>query len=171
MELKKIGGNIWGERNYEYNVNDAIIIYITFQKNKEGAFIRFIVGLPGGNSNMTKKESEKYRLGIECEIGAMTGKYPDIIFINFYKRDAYFGDFYTEEGTLIKKMVIHNKRHHMFDGTAYYEVTSDAEQPGANSMETFISKDDAHKCTLSPDLISEKEKYEKLFLEIFEKLR
>ena len=89
----------------------------------------------------------------------------------FRSKDIHFGDFYTDEGQLIKKMVIHDEKHHLFDGTDYYEVTSDAACPGAYSTETFVSKDDAHKCTLSPDLISEKEKYEKLFLEIFETLR
>lgn len=171
MELKYVGGNILGEKRYEYQVNDNCIVYCTFQKNSEEAFINFTVGLPGGTSTMSKEESEKYRLGIEGDIGAFTGKRPYIIFINFYKKDASFGDFYTDEGKLIKKMVIHNKKHHIFDGTAYYEVTSDAEKPGAKSTETFVAKDESHMYAVPSELMAEKEKYEKIFLEIFEALR
>lgn len=171
MELNYVGMNIYKERRYECVINDKCIIYCTLMKNSEETVVDFVVGLPGGIYHMTEEEAEKYRLGIDGSIGAFTGKAVDCIYVNFSEKAADFGDFYTEEGTLIKKMLVYNKKHHMFDGTAYYEVTSDAEYPSAISTETFISKDDAHKCTLSPDLISEKEKYEKLFLEIFEKLR
>ncbi len=171
MELKYVGNNIYGQKRYEYPVNDNCIIYCTLMKSFNETVLECIVGLPGGKNDMTKQEAEKYRLGIECDVVALTKKHPNVISTNFYKKDAHFGDFYTEEGQLIKKMVIHEKKHHLFDGTGYYEVTSNTKCPSANSTETFVSKDEAHKFMLSPELISEKEKYEKIFLEIFEKLR
>lgn len=170
MELKYVGQTIWQERRYEYKVDDNCVIYCTFQKNDEEAYINFIVGLPGATSSMSKEDSAKYRLGIEGDIGAFTGEHPDRICINFYEKNAFFGDFYTAEGTPLKKMVIHNDKYHMFDGTAYYEVTSDANQVGSESTETFVSKDEAHKY-MPLEIISEKEKYEKIALEIFETLR
>lgn len=171
MDLKYVGCNIWGEQRFEYALNDTCVIYCKFQKNSKEAVADFIVGRPGGSATMSREESVAYRLGIEGDISASAGKHHDFISVNFYEKNAYFGDFYTDDGELIKKMVIHNKKFYMFDGTAYYEVTSDAKKVGHKSTETFVSKDESHMYSPAPEIMSEKDKYEKIFSEIFEALR
>lgn len=168
MEL--VGRTIWGESRYMHDVDEKCVIYCTLQKNKEEAVVDFVVGLPGGNAWMSREESKEYRLGIEGDVGAFSGKHPDRVLVNFYEKDAAFADFYTEDGQIIKKMVIHDHKFYVFDEDAYYEASSDAEHPGLESHETIISKDEKHKY-LHSDIISEKEKFAKTFLEMFESLR
>ena len=103
----------------------------------------------------------------EGDVGAFTGKHPDRVLVNFYEKDAAFADFYAEDGQIIKKMIIHDNKFYVFDEDAYYEASSDAERPGLESHETIISKDKY----LHSDIISEKEKFAKIFLEMFESLR
>lgn len=168
--MEFVGGTIWGESRYKHDVDEKCTIYCTFQKNKEEAVVDFVVGLPGGNVWMSREESKEYRLGIEGNVGAFTGKHPDIVLVDFYEKDASFADFYTEDGQLIKKMVIHDHKFYVFDEDAYYEASSDAERPGLKSHETIISKDEEHKY-LHSDIVLEKEKLAKTFLELFESLR
>lgn len=171
MELKYVSQTIYGTKKYQYIIDDKCVIYCEFFKNSTHAGAEFVVGLIGATEKMSHEEAKNYQLGIEGHVGAFTGKSIDIFNTTFQKYDADFADFYTDEGKLIKKMVIHNKKHHIFDGTAYYEVTSDAEKPGAKSTETFVAKDESHMYAVPSELMAEKEKYEKIFLEIFEALR
>lgn len=165
MEL--VGRTIWGESRYIHKVDEKCVIYCTLQKNKKEAIVEFVVGLSGGNAWMSREESKEYRLGIEGDVGAFTGKHPDRVLVNFYEKDAAFADFYAEDGQIIKKMIIHDNKFYVFDEDAYYEASSDAERPGLESHETIISKDKY----LHSDIISEKEKFAKIFLEMFESLR
>lgn len=168
--MEFVGTTIWGESRYLYAIDEKSTIYCTLKKNKEEAYVDFIVGLPGGNAWMSSEESKKYRLGIEGDIGAFTEKHPDRVLVNFYEKDAAFADFYTEDGQVIKKMVIHDNKFYVFDEDAYYEASSDAKNPGRESHETIISKDEEHKY-LHSEIIIEKEKLAKTFLEIFASLR
>ena len=168
--MEFVGRTIWGERRYQHEVDEKCTIYCTLQKNKEEAVVDFIVGLPGGKAWMSKEESNEYRLGIEGDVGAFTGKHPDRVLVNFYEKDVAFADFYTEDGQIIKKMISHDHKFYVFDEDAYYEASSDAEHPGLESHETIISKDKEHKY-LNSDIVIEKEKYAKTFLEMFESLR
>lgn len=168
--MEFVGRTIWGECRYQQEVDEKCAIYCTLQKNQQEAVVDFVVGLSGGNVWMSKEESKEYRLGIEGDVGAFTGKHPDRVLVNFYEKDAAFADFYTEDGQIIKKMVIHDHKFYVFDEDAYYEASSDAECPGLKSHETIISKDKEHKY-LNSDIVIEKEKYAKTFLEMFESLR
>lgn len=170
MKLKYVSQTIYGAKKYQCAIDDKCI-YCEFFKNSIHAGAEFVVGLFGGTATMSHKESRDYRLGIEGHVGAYTDKKIDIFDTAFKKYDAHFADFYTVEGELIKKLLRHNDKYYMFDGTAYYEVSSDSKQVGEKSTETFIAKDESHMYAVSPELISEKEKYEKIFSEIFETLR
>lgn len=138
MEL--VGRTIWGESRYIHNVDEKCVIYCTLQKNKEESLVDFVVGLPGGNAWMSKEKSKEYRLGIDGNVGAFTGKHPDRVFVNFYEKDAAFADFYTEDGQIIKKMVIHDNKFYMFDEDAYYEVSSDAKFRDGSLMKLLLVK-------------------------------
>ena len=107
--MEFVGRTIWGGCRYQQEVDEKCAIYCTLQKNQQEAVVDFIVGLPGGNAWMSKEESKEYRLGIEGDVGAFTGKHPDRVLVNFYEKDAAFADFYTEDGQIIKKMVIHDR--------------------------------------------------------------
>lgn len=168
--MKFVGRTIWGESKYQHDVDEKCVIYCTLLKNQHEAVVSFIVGLPGGNAQMSQEETKQYRLGIEGDVGGFTGKHANIVSVNFYEKDSNFADFFTEDGQITKKMVIHNDKFYMFDGNAYYEVSSDAQHPGFNSHEIFIGKDEEHKYPHS-DLLLEKEKFAKIFLELFESLR
>jgi len=168
MEFK--GKNIFGSSRYEKNVDDETTIYCEMMKNEQEAIANFVVGRPGGTATMSREESKDYRLGVEGDVFAWTGKHADRVLVNFYEKDACFADFYAEDGQVIKKMISHDDKYYMLDGDSYYEVVSDAERVGLESHETFISKDEEHKY-VHADLISEKEKFAKMFLEMFETLR
>lgn len=168
--MQLVGKTIYGESRYMHEINDKCVIYCTVQKTQAEAVVQFVVGLPGGTAWISQEESKKYRLGVEGKVSAWTGKHVDMILVNFYEKDVCFADFYTEDGQTIKKMLIHSDNYYMFDGEAYYEVSSDAKHPGLESHETFINKDKAH-AYLHSDIISEKEKFAKIFSEIFESLR
>lgn len=171
MEIKYVSQTAYGTRKYQCVIDDNKCVYFEFFLNSTHAGAEFVVGLIGGTEKMTHKESQNYRLGIEGHVGAYTGKKIDIFNTSFEKYDAVFADFYTVDGELIKKLVNHDDKFYMFDGTAYYEVTSDAKQIDEKSTETFVAKDESHMYAVPPELIAEKEKYEKIFSEIFETLR
>lgn len=107
------------------------------------------------------------RVGIEGSVGAFSGKKPYIVTIDF--GEISFADFYTEEGQLIKKMV-YDKKYYLFDGMGYYEVTSDSKLLDEKSHETFVGKEEKHKYSCDI-LINDKEKFSKVFLEMFEAIR
>ena len=81
MEL--VGRTIWGESRYIHKVDEKCVIYCTLQKNKKEAIVEFVVGLSGGNAWMSREESKEYLLGIEGDVGALTGKHPDRFLLNF----------------------------------------------------------------------------------------
>lgn len=168
MEL--VGRTIYGESRYLRTIDDKCVIYCTTRKTEKDHTSDFVVGIPGGNAWMEREEAKEYRLGIEGSVDAYTGKHADFVGVNFYEKDAYFADFYTEEGEIIKKMLIHNNKFYMFDGEHYYEVSSDADKPSTESHEVFICKDEEHEY-LQKDIISKKEKFSKIFLEMFESLQ
>lgn len=167
MELKYLGRNgLFGGTFFEYKLDEACSIYLEASKTKSIAEVKFVVGLPGWKPSMSKEETQAYSLGIFAEISGFNEEYPCDIFMDFPKSRTCFRDFFTDDGAIIKQLLYHEKLY-MFDKDAYYEATTDSERVGFDSHETFIDKDKSHGY-LPTELISEKEKYAKIFLEIFE---
>lgn len=155
--------SIWG--NWERKCGkefDGKDIHCEFHKMEPDENAEFVV--------TEKHEGHETRLGIEGYVGAFSGKKPDVVITDVGK--VSFADYYTEEGQIVKKLVCDNNKYYMFDfdKAAYYEVISDSEQPSSKSQETFVSKDDKHKYSCDI-LINDKEKFSKLFLEMFEAIR
>ncbi len=168
--MEFVGSTIWGSKKYQHKMDDNHVIYCTVTKDSKESVVEFVVGLPGGNSSMSSEEAANYRLGIEGEVAAWTGKHADTVLVNFAETDSSFADFYTENGETIKKIVSCDNKYYMADGNSYYEVTTDAKLVGLDSHEEFVCKDEEHKY-LHSNLISEKEKFAKIFLELFETVR
>ena len=134
MELKYMGSmNILGGYFYEYKLDDNCSIYLEAWKTDKMAEVKFIVGLPGWTPSMTKEETKAYGLGIAGEIGAISGRHPTEVFLEFYKSETLFKDFYTVEGAIVKKMLYHEKLY-MFDEDAYYEATTDCDRIDRKSV-------------------------------------
>lgn len=169
MDIKFVEGNIWGERRYIHQLENGNIVYITFAERENMAEASFVVGIAGGKSDMTGAESHKYRLGIQGDIITNIGEHPYFVNVEFTNNHENFADFYSEDGQIIKSLLIKYSKIFKKDGVAYYEVKSDKKEPGKESVETFIENREAHKCELT-EPIEKKEMYAKLFMTIFNEL-
>lgn len=167
--MEYVGRTIYDLR-YQHKLDEGHTIYCSVIKTSKDAVVDFVVGLPGGNGAMSREESNAYRLGIEGSVSAWAGKHVDMVMVNFAETDSSFADFYTDDGVLIKKIVACDNKYYMYDNDNYYEVTTDAKLVDQDSHETFIGRDEEHKY-LHSNLISEKEKFAKIFLELFETVR
>lgn len=168
--MEYVGRTILGEERYQHAISDNCTIYCNLIAFSGVTHADFIVGLPGATSWLSQEESKSFRLGIEGDVEAFTEKPAKRVTIAF-ENGAYFGDFYADNGTAIKKMLRYQKKIYMYDDGFYYEVTSDNKDCiGFKSHETFIGKDEEHKFQDS-DIVSQKEKFSNIFLEMFENIR
>ena len=168
-----IGRNIWGDRRYQRQVNKNTVVYMKMTKNSEEAVAEFVVGKPGGTSLMSEEETKKYRLGIEGQIGAYAGKRPDQVMIDIKEKGKVmaFGDFYTEEGEVIKNMLLCEKKIFKKDGDEYYEAVSNKEKVGLKSEETILGKDRTHRLKASKKLLRKHKYFANLFIKMFDEVR
>lgn len=169
--MEFINRTIYGENRYQHELNDGKILYIKFQKNSEEAVATFVLGLPGGTEQMTKEESQQYRLGIEGKVTTYIGEHPDFVNVQFNDPKANFGDFYNKDGQLIKKLIIADDKYFKEDVDGnYYEAESNEKHPWTTSIETFVENYKEHQYELSAEIMEEKEKMANLFLELFKEL-
>lgn len=169
--MECIGRDIYGGRYYERKIEDSSAIYMETMKTPIEKIADFFVGKHGWKHTMDKEESKEYYAGVLGHIGAFIDKEPDeyrLILDNGTQKYS-FASFYTEDGQLIKKLLIifPEGKLYMCDGNDYYEATTDAKKPGRKTNEKFIAKDDEHRLKLPEDISRKKEYYSKIFLEMY----
>ena len=153
---------IYGTLRYKCEI-DEHVVYCEVLKNQKEICVDFIVGLPGASPRM--KKAEEYRLGIEgCINSSNEGKmlavyFSDVVFVNYY--DGY--------GRLLKKMLWSKKgdKYYIYDNQrdGYYEVSA-SNVIGPNSDEKFVIRGAKYKKKLE-----EKDRFEEIFMNIFEAVK
>ena len=169
--MEFIRTTFWGVNYYQHQLDEKHVAYMEFAKELNRAEAGFVMGLPGGTVHMTKEESLPYRLGIEGDVITNIGEHPEFVNVHFTDTHENFADIYNKDGQVIKNLLIKDgKIFKKADDGFYYEVKSDKDKPGINSVETFVENYQEHKCELKDETLEKKERYAKLFMELLDEL-